>query len=88
MPSQNTPSYIEFKNITLPIKTVRPILDEELHWKLISNLSLNYLSLTHLDVLRDVLSTYDFPAINDIQARRRTEKRLSGNRIFRDQKVR
>lgn len=78
MPSQNTPSYIEFKNITLPIKTVRPILDEELHWKLISNLSLNYLSLTHLDVLRDVLSTYDFPAINDIQARRRTEKRLSG----------
>ncbi|WP_318256322.1 type VI secretion system baseplate subunit TssF [Rodentibacter caecimuris] len=78
IPSQNTPSYIEFKNITLPIKTVRPILDERLHWKLISNLSLNYLSLTNLEMLKDILLTYDFSSIHDLQAARRTEKRLAG----------
>ena len=78
VPSQNTPSYIDFKNITLPIKTVRAVLDESIHWKLVSNLSLNYLSLTKLDVLKEILLTYDFSAMYDVQALRRTEKRLSG----------
>ncbi|OOF56867.1 type VI secretion protein [Rodentibacter genomosp. 2] len=78
IPSQNTPSYIDFKNITLPVKTIRAVLDESVHWKLISNLSLNYLSLTRLDVLKEILLTYDFPAMNDVQSLRRTEKRLAG----------
>ena len=78
VPSQNTPSYIDFKNITLPVKTVRAVLDESIHWKLVSNLSLNYLSLTKLDVLKEILLTYDFSAMYDVQALRRTEKRLSG----------
>ncbi|WP_179108571.1 type VI secretion system baseplate subunit TssF, partial [Rodentibacter caecimuris] len=78
IPSQNTPSYIDFKNITLPVKTIRAVLDESVHWKLISNLSLNYLSLTRLDVLKGILLTYDFPAMNDVQSLRRTEKRLAG----------
>ncbi|WP_179108136.1 type VI secretion system baseplate subunit TssF, partial [Rodentibacter pneumotropicus] len=78
IPSQNTPSYIDFKNITLPVKTVRASLDDTLHWKLVSNLSLNYLSLTDLDVLKEILSIYDFSGIYDVQAMRRTEKRLSG----------
>lgn len=78
IPSQNTPSYVDFKNITLPVKTVRAILDESLHWKLISNLSLNYLSLTKLDVLKEILLIYDFSGIHDVQAMRRTEKRLAG----------
>ncbi|MBN6069211.1 type VI secretion system baseplate subunit TssF [Aggregatibacter actinomycetemcomitans] len=78
IPSQNTPSYIDFKNITLPVKTVRANLDETLHWKLISNLSLNYLSLTRLDVLKEILLIYDFSGVHDVQAMRRTEKRLAG----------
>ena len=78
VPSQNTPSYVDFKNITLPIKTVRAILDDALHWKLISNLSLNYLSLTKLEVLKEILLIYDFSGLHDVQAMRRTEKRLAG----------
>ena len=78
IPSQNTPSYIDFKNITLPIKSIRPALDESIHWKLISNLSLNYLSLTQLDVLKEILLTYDFSAMYDVQSLRRTQKRLEG----------
>ena len=54
------------------------VLDESIHWKLVSNLSLNYLSLTKLDVLKEILLTYDFSAMYDVQALRRTEKRLSG----------
>lgn len=78
VPSQNTPSYIDFKNITLPVKSVRAILDETLQWKLISNLSLNYLSLTKLEILKEILLIYDFLSVYDIQAMRRTEKRLTG----------
>ena len=78
IPSQNTPSYIDFKNITLPIKSIRPALDESIHWKLVSNLSLNYLSLTRLDVLKEILLTYDFSAMYDVQSLRRTQKRLEG----------
>lgn len=87
VPSQNTPSYIDFKNITLPVKTVRAVLDEKLHWKLISNLSLNYLSLTKLDVLKEILLTYDFSGIHDVQAMRRTEKRLAGIESIHTQPV-
>lgn len=78
IPSQNTPPYINFKNITLPVKSVRAFLNEFIHWKLISNLSLNYLSLTRLDVLKEILLTYDFSAMHDLQSLRRTEKRLEG----------
>ncbi|VEH67792.1 Uncharacterized protein conserved in bacteria [Rodentibacter pneumotropicus] len=49
-------------------------MDDTLHWKLVSNLSLNYLSLTDLDVLKEILSIYDFSGIYDVQAMRRTEK--------------
>lgn len=76
IPSQDTPSYINFENITRPRSTVRPVLDGSLHWQLISNLSLNYMSLNNLDMLKSVLSVYDFSATYDLQSKRRTEKRL------------
>ena len=84
VPSQNTPSYIDFKNITLPVKTVSAVLDESIHWKLVSNLSLNYLSLTKLDVLKEILLTYDFSAMYDVQALRRTEKTFVWNGVDYD----
>lgn len=53
------------------------MLDGQLQWRLISNLSLNYLSLQSVDPLKAVLTAYDFAALHDIQRARSTRKRLS-----------
>jgi type VI secretion system protein ImpG len=57
---------------------LRPTLDGSLLWTLISNLSLNYLSLLDVDALRTVLRVYDFRALVDRQAERISQKRLAG----------
>ncbi|TCP91171.1 type VI secretion system protein ImpG [Cricetibacter osteomyelitidis] len=80
IPSQDTPSYINFENITRPRTTVRPSLDGSLQWQLIANLSLNYVSLNNLDVLKEALMAYDFSGVFDLQSKRRTEQRLEAIR--------
>ena len=57
---------------------LRPTLDGSLHWTLISNLSLNYVSLLSREALVQVLRTYDFPALHDKQAEQASRKRLAG----------
>ncbi len=63
-------------NITVPSQPLRPILDGSLLWTLISNLSLNYLSLLSKDALSSVLRAYDFRALYDRQAERIAKRRL------------
>lgn len=53
---------------------LRPALDDGLLWILISNLSLNYLSLLERDALCSVLRAYDFRALVDRQAERIAQK--------------
>jgi type VI secretion system protein ImpG len=71
-------SFATAANITAPTRSWPPVLDASLHWTLISNLSLNYLSLTGLEPLREVLRAYDFPALHDLQHERITRRRLEG----------
>ena len=78
VPSQLTPSFVSFSNITTPTATCRPVLDSSLHWTLISNLALNYLSLLKPEPLKNILRIYDFAAFHDIQIERRSQKRLAG----------
>jgi type VI secretion system protein ImpG len=77
LPSQKTPSFVNFRNLTRPTPSIRPVLDGSLHWTLISNFSLNYLSLLQVNLLKNVIRSYDFLAMHDIQAKRRTTKRLN-----------
>lgn len=74
---QLTP-FATFKNITVPSQSLRPVLDGSLLWTLISNLSLNYLSLLSKDALSCVLRAYDFRALVDRQAERVARMRLDG----------
>ncbi|MET3654741.1 type VI secretion system protein ImpG [Dyella japonica] len=76
--TQTTPTYASFSNITPPTPAYRPVLDGELLWTLISNLSLNYLSLLSAEPLKAVVRAYDFAALHDIQHARATRKRLAG----------
>ncbi|WP_194437803.1 type VI secretion system baseplate subunit TssF [Vibrio fluminensis] len=76
VPTDSSPPFATFKNITVPSQSLRPILDGSLLWTLISNLSLNYLSLLSKDALSCVLRAYDFRALVDRQAERVAKKRL------------
>ncbi len=74
--SQDTPDFFRFRNLSAPTPSYRPVLDGQLHWTLISNLSLNYLSLLDIEPLKAVIRAYDFAALHDIQHARATRKRL------------
>lgn len=74
--TDTSPPFASFENITLPSQSLRPVLDGSLLWTLISNLSLNYLSLLSKDALCSVLKAYDFKALVDRQAERVSRQRL------------
>jgi type VI secretion system protein ImpG len=76
--TDSTPAFATFSNITEPSAPLRPALDGSLLWTLISNLSLNYLSLLSKDALCSVLRAYDFRALADRQAERIANQRLKG----------
>ncbi|MFW5444506.1 MAG: type VI secretion system baseplate subunit TssF [Methylococcaceae bacterium] len=76
--TEEIPSFVTFENITQPTSPVRPVLDGSLHWKLISNCSLNYLSLLKVGPLRSIIQAYDFKANEDEQAKRHLFQRLEG----------
>ena len=63
-----SPQVATFTNLTEPTPRLSPPTDGALYWILISNLSLNYLSLLDADALRLIVSTYDFHALHDRQA--------------------
>ena len=69
---------VTFTNLTKPTQSVSPQLDGELHWQLISNMSLNYISLSNIEVLKVILSTYDFHSRVNRQAHRVAMHRLEG----------
>ncbi|MFM2484451.1 type VI secretion system baseplate subunit TssF [Celerinatantimonas yamalensis] len=76
--TNSSPSFAQFSNITEPTQPLHPVLDGSLLWTLISNLSLNYLSLLSKDALCSVLRAYDFRALVDRQAERVARQRLDG----------
>lgn len=74
--TETTPPLVTYRNIRAPTRPYRPVLDGQLQWTLVSNLSLNYLSLLSTEPLKAVLRAYDFAALHDIQHARATRKRL------------
>ncbi|WP_260261938.1 type VI secretion system baseplate subunit TssF [Vibrio intestinalis] len=76
-PTDTSPPYATFENITRPTQTLRPMLDGSLQWMLISNLSLNYLSLQSKEALSSILQVYDFKALVDRQAEKVANLRLA-----------
>ncbi|HBN9879261.1 TPA: type VI secretion system baseplate subunit TssF [Pseudomonas aeruginosa] len=74
--SESTSTFYTFRNISVPTRPHRPILDGELQWTLISNLSLNYLSLLSIEPLKAVIRAYDFAALHDLRHARASRKRL------------
>lgn len=72
-PTAETPATVTFSNIMGVTSHTPPPIGENLLWRLISNLSRNYGSLIDIGALRTLISSYDFRAVHDAQARRRLE---------------
>jgi type VI secretion system protein ImpG len=77
-PTDSSPAFVTFQNITKPTASVTPPLDGDLQWRLISHLSLNYTTLASAEALREVFRLYNFQLIRDRQAERGNALRLEG----------
>ncbi|MGY8668611.1 type VI secretion system baseplate subunit TssF [Bradyrhizobium sp. UFLA05-109] len=77
-PSSDTPRSVTFSNITAVVAEVPPPINDGLLRRLTANLARNYGPMVNIDALRTVISSYDFRAVYDIQARRRLELLLEG----------
>ncbi len=80
VPTAESPAFASFQNITRVTPSIPPPLEGGVLWRLISHLSLNYLSLLSVENLRGVLELYNFAALFDRQAARAGELRLEAIR--------
>ncbi len=76
--AENTPGAVDFTNITPVIPSFNPPLEGDILWRLLSNMSLNYVPLTDIHALRAVLGAYDFRAPYDRPRARMLEKTMHG----------
>ena len=77
-PTDTSPASTSFRNLSKPTTTVTPPLGKSLHWRLISHMSLNYVSLTNVDRLKELLRVYDFQSEQDAQRALEHQRLLDG----------
>jgi len=80
-------SDLTFHNITIPSISYPPPIGGDFLWKLISNMSLNYLSLENISTLKMILQTYDFYGANDAKQKEKTDVILSGLKEIKNRKT-
>lgn len=78
LPCEDTPEFLSFRNISAVTPSYAPPLHRDFLWKLISNMSLNYLSLANVDALKVILETYDLPRYYDQHAEKVSKRLLDG----------
>ena len=78
LPTGTSPEYAEFTNVRHPTATIVPPLGTNLLWRLLSHLSLNYLSLARPENLRALLDLYIFPEGRDRSSILANRKRIAG----------
>jgi type VI secretion system protein ImpG len=83
MAREGTPEFAKFRSITACTPHYAPPLSQDFLWRLISNMSLNYLSLENVDALKVILETYDLPQYYDRKAQNVSRKMLGGLKSIR-----
>jgi len=76
--TSSSPEFAEFRNIRPPTASFVPPLGTDLLWRLLSHLSLNYLSLARPENLRALLELYVFPEGRDRAGILANRKRIAG----------
>lgn len=77
-PTSSTPEFITFSNITTPTAGTQPPLENNLLWRLLGHLSLNYTSLVDIKNLQTLLGLYLFPDTKDRTGLLANQKRING----------
>lgn len=75
------------RNICPVTPSYAPPVHRDFLWRLISNMSLNYLSLANIEALKVILQTYDLPRYHDQAAARISDKTLAGLKHIQHQAV-
>lgn len=75
---EQTPAFLTFRDITPVTSSFTPPQDQDFLWRVISNMSLNYLSLANVEALKVILQTYDFASFHDRQAKKVSDRLLGG----------
>ncbi len=78
VPTQTSPELMEFKNILPPTTPIQPAIGGNMLWKLLSHLSLNYLSLANTDNIKELLRLYVFPEGQNTAKNATNTKRIEG----------
>ena len=60
VPTDTSPVFAKFRNITAVTPPRRPPYDGEVYWRLLSHLSLNYVSLIKVETLQGLLALYNY----------------------------
>jgi len=77
-PTETSPSLLDFRNIHPPTAAVQPPIGKDLLWRLLSHLSLNYLSMANSDNLKALLALYIFPGTRNRASVVANTKRVEG----------
>ncbi|MBE7490531.1 MAG: type VI secretion system baseplate subunit TssF [Planctomycetes bacterium] len=78
--TQSSPLFASCRNIGRPTATVPAPLKDDLLWRLVAHLSLNYMSLLSVDALRSLVGLYNFRANFDRQAEQSHNRLIEGIR--------
>ena len=77
VPTPDTPGAFTYRSIGSPSAPISPPSGDEVHWLLLSHMTLNLRRLADRESLCAALSLYDFRARNDRQARRRLDNLMT-----------
>jgi type VI secretion system protein ImpG len=76
-PTPSAPGSYVYRSIGKPSAPIAPPIGDEVHWRLLSHMTLNLRRMSDVDSLRTTLALYDFRARSDRQARRRLDNLLA-----------
>ncbi len=82
-PTDTTPQGVRFRNIIKPTPTICPPIGNQLQWRLISHMSLNYVSLTDVERFKELLRVYDFESRQDKQKAVANQRLIEGVRSIK-----
>lgn len=77
-PTDTSPALMDFRNIIPPTSPLQPPLGKQQLWKLLSHLSLSYLSIADVKSLKALLELYIFPEGRDRARVGANRKRVEG----------
>lgn len=78
LPTSSTPEFVDFENIILTTPYTLPPLGNDLLWRLISNLSLNFDSLAETKKLKSLLELYVFVNLQNQKGVLANKRRIDG----------